>query len=73
MKFGCYKSPLRYENVEGFTDEVIKSGSKMNFYFRITEKGIKFAQEDEEYFESNNFCRFCEKNIEPDKVRDHCL
>ena len=22
--------------------------------------------------EKNNFCRFCEKNIEADKVRDHC-
>ena len=30
------------------------------------------TQEDKESFDNNNFCRFCEKNIEFDKVRDHC-
>ena len=30
------------------------------------------AQEDGEDFDKNNICRFCEKNIKPDKVRDHC-
>ena len=30
------------------------------------------TQEDEEDFENKNLCRFCEKNIESDKVRDHC-
>ena len=29
-------------------------------------------EEDEEDFKNNNNCRFCEKNIEFDKVRDHC-
>ena len=29
-------------------------------------------EEDEEDFRNNNICRFCEKNIESDKVRDHC-
>ena len=29
-------------------------------------------QEDEEDFKNNKICRFCEKNIESDKVRDHC-
>ena len=28
--------------------------------------------QDKEDFENNNICRFCEKNIEYDKVRDHC-
>ena len=28
--------------------------------------------EDEEDFNKNNICRFCEKNIECDKVGDHC-
>ena len=27
---------------------------------------------DEEDFKKSNICRFCEKNIESDKVRDHC-
>ena len=30
------------------------------------------TEEDEEDYRSNNICRFCEKNIESDKVRDHC-
>ena len=30
------------------------------------------TQEDEEDFDNNNVCRFCEKKIESDKVRDHC-
>ena len=30
------------------------------------------TQEDEEKYENNNICRFCDKNIESDKVRDHC-
>ena len=30
------------------------------------------TKEDEEDFKNNNICRFCEKNIESDKVRDHC-
>ena len=29
-------------------------------------------QEDEEDFKNNNICRFCEKEILSDKVRDHC-
>ena len=28
--------------------------------------------EKEENYRNNNICRFCEKNIESDKVRDHC-
>ena len=30
------------------------------------------TEEDEEHCKNNNICRFCEKNIESDKVRDHC-
>ena len=29
------------------------------------------TQEEKEEFENNNICRFCEKIIEPDKVKDH--
>ena len=30
------------------------------------------TQEDDEHYRNNNNCRFCEKNFEPDKARDHC-
>ena len=44
----------------------------MAFYFKETKKDIIMTQEDEEDYKNNNICRFCEKNIESDKVRDHC-
>ena len=31
------------------------------------------TDEDEEKFENNNICRFCEKEVIDKKVRDHCL
>ena len=30
------------------------------------------TEENELDFKNNNICRFCEKNIESDKARDHC-
>ena len=44
----------------------------MAFYFKNTNKDIIMAQENEEDYKNNNICRFCEKFIESDKVRDHC-
>ena len=44
----------------------------MTFYFKETKKDIILTQEDIEDFENNNICRFCEKEIVSDKVRDHC-
>ena len=70
LKSGYYKSPLGYNNVDWFVDEVIKLGNQMAFYFKNTNKDIIMTQEDED-FKNNNNCRFCEK-IESDKVRDHC-
>ena len=44
----------------------------MAFYFKNTKKDIIMTQEDKEDFDDNNICRFCGKNIESDRVRDHC-
>ena len=44
----------------------------MAFYFKKTNKGIIMMDEDEEDFKNNNICRFFEKFIESDKVREHC-
>ena len=44
----------------------------MTFYFKNTNKDIILTEEDEEDFKNNVNCRFCKKNIEFDKVRDHC-
>ena len=44
----------------------------MAFYFKNTNKDIIMTDKDEEDYENNNICRFCEKEIITDKVRDHC-
>ena len=41
----------------------------MAFSFGNTNKDIILTQEDEEDFEKTNICRFCEKEINADKVR----
>ena len=72
LKSEYYKSPLGYNNVDWFVNEVIKLENKMAFYFKNTKKDIIMKQKDEGDFRNNTICRFCEKNIESDKVRDHC-
>ena len=44
----------------------------MTFYFKNTNQDIIMTEEEEEDFRNNNICRFCEKQIESDKFRDHC-
>ena len=72
LKSDFYQSPLGYDNVDWFVDEVIKLENKKAFYFKNTNKDIIMTPEDEEDFINNIICRLCEKNIESDKVRDHC-
>ena len=43
----------------------------MAFYFKNTKKDIIMTEEDED-FKKNDICRYCAKNIESGKVRDHC-
>ena len=72
LKSEYYKSPLGYNNVDWFVDEVIKLENKIAFYFKNTNKDIVMTDEDEEDYKNINVCRFCEKFNESDKVRDHC-
>ena len=72
LKSEYYKSPLGYDNVDWFVNEVIKLENKMTFFFKNTKKDIIMTEEDEVNFRNNNICRFCENFIETDKVRDHC-
>ena len=72
LKSDYYKSPLGYDNVDRFVDEVIKLENKMAFYFKNTKKDIIMSKKDEEDYRDNIICRFCEKEIITDKVRDHC-
>ena len=72
LKSDYYKSPLGYDNVDWFVDEVIKLENKIAFYFKNTKKDITMTDEDEEDYRNDNICRFCEKEILYGKVRDHC-
>ena len=72
LKSGYHKSPLGYDIVDWFVDEIIKLENKMNFYLKNTKKYIIMTEKNEEDFKNLNICRFCEKEIFSDKVRDHC-
>ena len=72
LKSGDHKSPLGHENVNWFVDEIVRLENKMNFWFNNTNKDIIMTEEGKQDFENDNICRFCEKYIETDKVRDHC-
>ena len=72
LKSENYKSSLGYNNVDWFVNEIIELENKMAFYFKNTKKDIIMREENEEDYTNNNICRFCEENIEADKVRDHC-
>ena len=72
LKSDYYKSPLGYDNVDWFVDGVIKLENKMAFYFKNTNKDIIMTQEYEEDYKNDNVCRLCEKNIDCNKVGDHC-
>ena len=72
LKSGYYESPLGYINVDWFVKEVIKLENKVAFCFKNTKKKIIMTEENEKDFKNNNICRFCEKEIISDKVRDSC-
>ena len=72
LKSGYHKSPLGYNNADWFVDKVIKLENKITFYFKNTKKDIVMTEKDEEDYRIINICRFCNKNFESEKVRDHC-
>ena len=61
LKSGFSRSPLGYDNVDWFVDEVINLENKMAFYFKNTTKDIIMKQENEEDYRNNNICPICEK------------
>ena len=44
----------------------------MAFYFENTTKNFIMTEKDEEDYRINSICRFSEKEIVSDKVRDYC-
>ena len=52
--------------------QLTKIDNKMALRFKNTKKDIIMTEKDDEDYRDTNVCRFCEKNFECDKVRDHC-
>ena len=58
-----YKSPLGYDSVDWFVNEVIKLENKTVFFsIEINKKDIIMTEKDEEYNRNIKICGFCEKN-----------
>ena len=55
------ESPLGYNNVDWFVDDVIKLETKTAFYFINTNKDSIITEENEEGYRKNNTCGLCEK------------
>ena len=66
-----HESPLEDDNVKWFVDEAIKSENKMAYDCENINFDIRMTQEDDEDCRNNIICRFCEKELISDKVRDH--
>ena len=57
--------------MDWYVNEMFKVENKMASFFKNTKKQYIMTKEDEEDYRKNNFCRFCEKELLSDKVRDH--
>ena len=61
LKSDSYETPLGYDNVDWFVDDIIKLENKMAFCFKNTKKDIIMTEKDEEHYKNTKICRFCEK------------
>ena len=58
FKSRFYESPLHYDNINWFMNEVFKLENKMVFYFKNTDKEIITTDEDEEVYRNIIFADF---------------
>ena len=63
LQSNYYNSPLGYDHVDWFVNEIIKLGNKMALYFKITKKDIIMTEEDKECFKKIGVCRFLKKKL----------
>ena len=68
---GYHKSPLGYNNIDWFADEVIKSENKMAFFYKNIWKDIIMREENEKDYKNNIICQFYEQILNLIKL-DHC-
>ena len=70
VKSGYYESSLGFNIIDCFVDEVTKVEKRKAFYFKNNNKDIIKIQ-DKEDFNVFILCRFYEKQLFVDKIRDH--
>ena len=58
LQSSYYRSPLGYDSLDWFVNEVKKLEKKRAFYFKKTKKDYFMTEKDEEECRSNNICRF---------------
>ena len=63
LKTGPYDSPLGYNNVDWFVNEVNKLENKLAFFFKSTKKDIIMTDEDEDHYSETNTCRVVRKKL----------
>ena len=49
LKSGYIESPIRYDKVDWYVDEVIKPEKKMKIFFKNTKKDILMTEKDEDF------------------------
>ena len=54
LKSGFFKTPIGYDKVDWFVDEVIKIENKMAFYFKNTKRNINMTKKMEKITETKN-------------------
>ena len=55
LESGYYESPLGYNIVDWFVEEVIKLEKKIFFYFENTNKNLLMSGEEEELYTNESF------------------
>ena len=61
LESGFYQSPLGYNNVDWYVNQVIKLENKKAFFFKNTKKDIVMAEDDEEDYRKTIFVDFVKK------------
>ena len=71
LKSVYYETPVGYENVDWFVDEVMNLKNEV-IYFKNTRRKFIMTEEDKEHYKIKKDCRFHEIGRLSDKFRDRC-
>ena len=72
LQSGYYESPLGYDTVDLFVDEVIKLENKTNSFVGNNEKGITMTGKEVKVCEKNIIYRFRERENGSNEIIDNC-